>query len=55
MTRYAHEMLNYLDNHCSIILTSLEKEQKLTDDIRKQLDDALDDFGKLFAPGGAQA
>ena len=55
VTRYAHEMLNYLDNHCSIILTSLEKEQKLTDDIRKQLDDALDDFGKLFAPGGAQA
>ncbi|WP_281519418.1 F0F1 ATP synthase subunit alpha [Acidaminococcus timonensis] len=55
VTRYAHEMLTYLDNHCSIILTSLEKEQKLTDDIRQQLDDALDDFGKLFAPGGAQA
>ena len=55
VTRYAHEMLNYLDNHCSMVVTALEKEKKLTDDIKKQLDEALDDFGKLFAPGGAQA
>ena len=53
MTRYAHEMLGYLNNHCSIILTRLEKEQKLSDDLKAELDEALDDFGKLFSPGSA--
>ena len=27
VTRYAHEMLGYLNNHCSIILTRLEKKR----------------------------
>ena len=53
VTRYEHEMLGYLNNHCSIILTRLEKEQKLTDDLKEELDEALDDFGKMFAPGTA--
>ena len=53
VTRYAHEMLGYLNNHCSIILTRLEKEKKFTDDLKEQLDEALDDFGKMFAPGSA--
>ena len=53
VTRYEHEMLGYLNNHCSIILTTLEKEQKFTDELKAQLDDALDDFGKMFAPGSA--
>lgn len=53
VTRYEHEMLGYLNNHCSIILTRLEKEQKLTDDLKEELDEALDDFGKIFAPGTA--
>ena len=46
-------MLGYLNNHCSIILTRLEKEKKFTDDLKEQLDEALDDFGKMFAPGSA--
>ncbi|WP_281697900.1 F0F1 ATP synthase subunit alpha [Acidaminococcus massiliensis] len=53
VTRYEHEMLGYLNNHCSIILTRLGKEQKLTDDLKEELDEALDDFGKMFAPGTA--
>lgn len=53
VTRYEHEMLGYLNNHCSIILTRLEKEQKLTDDLKEELDEALDDFGKMFVPGTA--
>lgn len=50
VTRYEHEMLGYLDTHNAILLTQLTKEQKMTDVIQEQLEDALTEFGKLFVP-----
>lgn len=50
VTRYEHEMLGYLDTHNAIMLTQLAKEQKMTDTIQEQLEDALTEFGKLFVP-----
>jgi len=50
VTRYEHEMLGYLDTHNAILLTQLTKEQKLTDAMQEQLEEALDEFGKLFVP-----
>ncbi len=50
VTRYEHEMLNYLHAHCSGILLSISREKKLTDETKKNLDEVLNDFGKLFIP-----
>lgn len=55
VTRYEHEMLTYMESHCAIILTRLTKEQKMADDLKQQLEEALDEFGKLFAPSNPDA
>ena len=50
VTRYQQELLNYLGSHHTILLTTLDKEKKVTDEVKEQMDEALNDFNGLFAP-----
>ncbi len=50
VTRYQQELLNYLGSHHTILLTNLDKEKKVTDEVKEQMDEALNDFNELFAP-----
>jgi F-type H+-transporting ATPase subunit alpha len=50
VTRYEHELLHYMDMHYAAILQAIGKEKKLTDESRQGLDEALEEFGKVFIP-----
>ncbi len=50
VTRYEKEMLNYIDTHYGAVPAAIKHDGKLTDETKHNLDEALDDFSRLFEP-----
>jgi F-type H+-transporting ATPase subunit alpha len=50
VTRYEKEMLNYINAHYGAIPVAIKRDGKLTDETKASLEEALNEFSKLFEP-----
>jgi F-type H+-transporting ATPase subunit alpha len=48
--RYEKEMLTFMKQKYSKMYETIAKEQKISDDVKKQLEDALKEFKSIFEP-----
>ena len=53
--RFEKEFVAFLEQKHSGVLTAIQKEKKMTDGIKKDLEAALKDFGSIFETSGAKA
>jgi F-type H+-transporting ATPase subunit alpha len=49
LRQYEEDLYRFLDTRHAALLTSIRDEKTLSDDIKKQLNAILDEFGKQFA------
>src|SRR5690606_18660152 len=53
--RYESEMLSFVRSQHPEILATIKSSGKLEDDVRKKLENALDEFAKIFQPSRREA
>ncbi len=48
LNRYEQELYNFIENNYPDLISKLEKEKKISDEIKAQLDEALNKFDEIF-------
>ena len=55
VARYMSELVDFIETRHPEVLKLLREKKDLTDDVRKALDQALEEFKHVFRPSKAQA